>query len=623
LEQVSAEIRGTLCRDVYDDIDIVNCQPTLLRQLASKYGRSLPVLDLYVSQREAFLEQLQTLMDWSRDVAKQEVLKVLYGGATSVAILYQLKTEIRDFGLFLGSTDEWSEVYGVASKDDRIGSCLAAVLQTEERRCLLAMNDYMLSKGWQPDVLSYDGFMVRKRTDATITPELLVDLEAAVKAATGYEIKLAIKPMANLLADAVIAEPAEDAYAVMKREFEKNHFYFIPTDTITEVTPEHGIHHFGLEHARNAFNTEEWILPNVKDDEQFIRRWIKDPHRRKVRQMVYKRPEDCKQDEASLFTGFAYELMTGEDPTAVELFLDLVSAICNDEEHVFKYVVKWFAHMIQYPFQIPGTALIFTSHTHGTGKDTVIDIMRRIIGRHSSIYTSETNFWDKHDTGKEGAILLHLQEAGAAANKAKSGELKALVTADKIRINPKGLRGYEVPNISRIVMTTNEADPLKLEESDRRFVLIRPSDRLHAKGEPWWRSIQDQIRSDAFLGTVGRWLWAHCLYEWSPRALPMTEVKADLLALSESPAKRFLEAMIEESGEFPHFITAKDLFLKYKTWAINEGTDNSVMFKSIATFGKGISPYKDKLFDHSHTKTGNLYRMRVPLTPAGGAGSEE
>jgi hypothetical protein len=564
-------------------------------------------------------------MECARDVAKQEVLKVLYGGSTSVGILRALSTEIREFGGFLATTDEWTHLMSLVGKDDRMASFLASVLQTEERRCLLSMNDYMTSKGWCVDVLAYDGFMVRKRLEHPVTPELLADVAAAVKDATGYAIKVIEKEMGTLLPSTPVpvVSSTDAAYAAMKAEFEETHFYFIPTDTVTEVTPEYGIHHFGLEHARNAFNTEKWILPGAKDDETFIKRWMKDPQRRKVKRMVYKHAKDCGPEEASLFTGFAFEQMTGEDATAVPLFLDMLEAVCGDEEPVLKYVVNWFAHIIQHPFDIPGTALIFTSHTHGTGKDTIANIMSKIIGRHARLYTSDAHFWDKHDTGKEGALLLCLQEAGAAANKAKAGELNALVTAESVSVNPKGLRGDQVPNMARILMTTNEPDPLKLEETDRRFVLIRPSNRLHAKGAKWWEDIQPQLNSEAFLGTVGRWLWARCIVGWNPRVMPMTELKADLLELAEPTAKQFLEYMIAQAdAESQPWRTATELYKEYKRWALAEEMDPRFLCTTANTLGKALSPYSNVLFDKIRNKKAGTYRMKVPV-PAGGAGTTE
>ena len=76
LETLEKECRGTICKDLYHDVDIANCHPVLLAQLAKQqYDRDLPELDKYVDNRDAFLASISS----NRDEAKTEVIRVLYG----------------------------------------------------------------------------------------------------------------------------------------------------------------------------------------------------------------------------------------------------------------------------------------------------------------------------------------------------------------------------------------------------------------------------------------------------------------------------------------------------------------------------------------------------------------
>jgi hypothetical protein len=276
--------------------------------------------------------------------------------------------------------------------------------------------------------------------------------------------------------------------------------------------------------------------------------------------------------------------------------------------------------MIQHPFVRPGVALIFTSYIHGTGKDTLLSLMGRVIGRHAVHYTSSTLFWDKHDVGKEGAILIHLEEACSRANKAKAGELKAIITANTISINPKGVRGYSVPNISRIVMTTNEADPVKLEASDRRFVIMRPSDRLHGNGLKWWASIQELLESDAMASSVGRYLESIDLTGWNPRELPTTEVKEELMELSKPMEQEFLEFL---RGEYAGVrMTTTDLYHRYKTWYCEQGMDIHYMSPSPNALCKKIAAWNDRLYTKARLASGWHYTPKPLATAAGGAGAD-
>ena len=609
MERLQSECRASLCKDMYHDLDIVNCQPTILTAFAKRYlGIDMPTLSKYVENRDDFLNKLMETNGISRDDAKKEVISIVFGASTRDPLLIYLSNEVRTVSKELSKLSVFNPLF-VALKNEKnhYGSFLAALLQTEERKCMLAMREFLVANDWSVDILSYDGVMIRKRKDASITEDLLIEMAQHVSEKTDYVIQIKEKEQIGFALPTHVEDASETAYRDMKAEFEKDHFYFDPTNTVCRLTHRDGIRHYNVEHALISFNT--MILPGTKkggEDELFIKRWLKDPSRRFVSNLVYKLPEDCAAHEASLFTGFAYKEMEGDDDEAVSLFKDLLSCCCGDEAAVADYVLKYFAHMIQKPFEIAGTAVIFSSRLHGTGKDTLLNIMRHVIGRHSKRYGSETQFWNGHDTGREGAILIHLEEVGSQANKKEANGLKALITGDTININPKQIKPYDVPNIARIMMTTNEPDPIKLEGSDRRFLIANPSDRLHAKGLEWWAGIQEHFKSEAFLHTLGRFLEKVDLTGWNPRIMPMTEVKKDMLEWSKPQAQEFLEYLVADTAEVRVF-TGLELFKNYQQWYKEQGGAAEFAFKTANSFGMKILPYKDKLYKKKHGGSGSLY----------------
>ena len=619
IEKLQSECRATVCREYYHDLDIVNCQPTLMEQLVKKeLGVEMPSLSSYVAERDAFLLKLIETHDMNRDDAKDAVIRVLFGETNKYPELAHMSFEVRAKAKELSKLPRYAELFAaVKNEKNMYGSFLSFAAQTEERKCMLAMRQFLMERDWSVDVLCYDGIMVRRRTGVSITEELLEEMVAYVKEQTGYDIQIKEKEQIGFSdLKPIYEDPTETVYKDMKAEFEKNHFYFTPTNTICEVSRRDGIFHFNLEHAMIAFNG--MILPGGKDDELnlFIKKWIKDPHRRIVKNLVYKNPDDCADDEASLFTGFAFEEMIGADATAWELFMDIVKACAGDSDEITHYLIRYLAHMIQKPFEIPGVAIIFSSETHGTGKDTLLNVMRRIIGRHSKHYCSESQFWNGHDTGKEGTILAHLEEVGSAANKAKKNELKALITADSININPKGVKAYDIPNVMRIMMTTNEPDPVKVEESDRRFLIINPSTRLHARGLSWWASIQEQLASPAFLGTVGNCLSTINLEGWNPRTIPMTEAKKELAEASKAAEILFLEDYTKSLSGLT-VVNPTELYKEYRRWYKEQEMDQKFMRISAQSLAIHVSRYASKvingfLFTKGTDGTNRFYRF----TPA-------
>jgi hypothetical protein len=74
-------------------------------------------------------------------------------------------------------------------------SLFALILQTEERKCLLAMDEFLKMNGRQVDIYIHDGAEVRKKADETAFPvELLRGAEKHILEVVGYEVHLAVKP---------------------------------------------------------------------------------------------------------------------------------------------------------------------------------------------------------------------------------------------------------------------------------------------------------------------------------------------------------------------------------------------------------------------------------------------
>jgi hypothetical protein len=598
-EWLPSDYRGALCGEYYHDIDMVNAQPILLAQHARARGVDMPVLDAYIDAREEFLVKL----GGTRNEAKEAVIAVLYGGRPTNPLLNALYNEVNGYSKLLSRDSVFADLWEVCKKEDRkYGSLLAHILQTEERTCMLAMKEVLEEEGWSVDVLVFDGVMIRKRTDATVTDGLLRLVESSVLHKTGYEIKLIEKPMAVMdLPDP--ETPAQQKYAAMKADFEADHFYYKPTGTVVETSAK-GLGHFPLEHAFVAFNALQLGIGANGEPELFIKRWIKDKDRRTVTDLVYKLPEDCESHEASLFTGFAYQQLQSE-PTAgaIELFTDLLRAVCGDEEDVYTYLLKTFAHIIQRPFNATGVCVIFSSLIQGTGKDTVMGILTRLVGRHTAHYTSDDDFWSPYDTKKEGSLVMYLEEAGSGANKAKFNALKARITTATLTVNPKGVRAYDVPNVARYFMTTNEADPVRLEESDRRFLMVNPSTRLVKSN---WTSIYSQIEQPGFLVAVGKYLETIDLTGWNSRTFPVTEVKAALMELSKTSEASFLEEWASTSQP----VEGGDLYTEYRSWCIEHTMPYA---QSTMSFLKKALPLKGRYY--TTTKGSGNKTLYHPISP--------
>jgi hypothetical protein len=104
-------LRHTLCDDLYFDIDIVNCHPTIYYFLAQKYNievaykLDLSYLKKYVLNRKEILKEAAELNNTSEDIIKEWFIMV-YSGADAVNIGLQMSVIMEqtymNFSIFKG-----------------------------------------------------------------------------------------------------------------------------------------------------------------------------------------------------------------------------------------------------------------------------------------------------------------------------------------------------------------------------------------------------------------------------------------------------------------------------------------------------------------------------------------
>ena len=78
--RMQREIRAHLAAKFYWDVDIVNCQPTLMSQVLERHDIAAPLLRKYVDQRQACLDDVVAACGVSRDAAKNLFIRLLYFG---------------------------------------------------------------------------------------------------------------------------------------------------------------------------------------------------------------------------------------------------------------------------------------------------------------------------------------------------------------------------------------------------------------------------------------------------------------------------------------------------------------------------------------------------------------
>jgi hypothetical protein len=620
MEYLDNQYRDNLYGKYYHDVDMKNAHPTLLLCLSQKYGVPTPHLQDYVTNREA---KIQELIDQSGDKAKtredikKEVIAVLYGA--NIPGWSGLRKEMDDLATILRIHGVYKDLYA-AIEEHRVvekkgvnisGTYLSYVAQTEEVKCLEAMVQYFESEGRRVDGLAYDGCIVAKQEgEETLPSELLQGAETAIKDRTGYSLRLEVKPMSPTLDASLTMTRAEKEervdendrkeYEVMKAEFEKNHYYYAPADVVVcTCTDSHTPITLTQKHLQNFHN---WKIPKKGKQVLFVNEWWADEARRVVVRKVAKMPHECQPDEISMFNGFEFEKYTNEtvNPEAIATFQQLVRSCAGGTDPHYEYLLKSFARMIQQPLKKSNVCVILSSKLQGCGKETLLVWMTSVMGKHCTAhYSEDADFWNSYNTRHENATMVHLEEVSPGQNIKNSDALKARITQDMNTMNPKGVKAYTTPNIGCHFMTTNHNVPVKIEPSDRRFIIFNPNDTCLKLGKSFWNTIYNNKDTPEWKHSVGNYLVTLDIADFNPAEFPSTELREALLDVVEEdqPCVTFMKQWrgVDESSE--------DLFVNFKHWCVA----NSKPCHSKIGFFKNIATSCSQFYVAKKTRTGREY----------------
>jgi hypothetical protein len=146
--------------------------------------------------------------------------------------------------------------------------------------------------------------------------------------------------------------------------------------------------------------------------------------------------------------------------------------VCQGDERLCDWLMGYFAHLIQKPYERPLTTLVFKGEK-GTGKNALIDRVGRLLGREHYLVAHNKRYLTSNFNGHmESCLCLVLDEAFWSGEKDAEGVLKGLTTASEIMIERKGREPYMADNLARLVVIGNENWLVPASADERRYAVF-------------------------------------------------------------------------------------------------------------------------------------------------------
>jgi hypothetical protein len=361
----------------------------------------------------------------------------------------------------------------------------------------------------------------------------------------------------------------------------------------------------------------------------FINRWVhsNDSIRHKKKMGIF--PAKCPENTYNLWKPFEMELVKtwSQDDEAVSLFRHHVSILCNHQENVTDWFMKWMAHAVQHPETKNGMMPTFVSN-QGAGKNTLLEVLQGILGR-AKVFDSSDPSRDVYGSFNglmKDAFLVSLSELSPKDLKDACGKLKALITDGSISINQKGIDSYQIASYHRFVVFTNNEETIKPTKDDRRNCVIRCSDELckkdsfgNTKSEEELEHINQHIKKiravlddQNALKSIYEALKKIDVSAFIDEPPPQTEFHKNQSQLTMNPIDSFLKDFaLQNQHSIDVEVSSGSLFQMFKTWASenNKGYDCTstqfpIRLKNLKING---------ITNGGHTRQGNSRVLNIPL----------
>lgn len=368
-----------------------------------------------------------------------------------------------------------------------------------------------------------------------------------------------------------------------------------------------------------------------------VRMWKEHEDRRTVtiEQVVFDPTETCADECVNLFGGMDMEPEAGDVEPILDLMRFLVSRVSDDEVER-DAILHWLTCWIAYPLQNLGTKLrtaVIMHGDEGAGKNFLFDLVVDIYGKYG-VLVGQDELEDKFNDWRSGKMMVIGDEVSSRAELVHNkNRLKSLITSPSVQINPKNLPRRTEANFINIVFLSNELQPLALDNSDRRYLVIYT---------PRMREFEYYVNLKKWRNNNGaakfyKWLLEYkCVDEatgkpFDPYApAPFTKAKADLIDINRKSPERFWLEWSEGMLDLPYqSCSMEQAYQAYTKYAMRIGDrfplQANVFSRMINRFAENQNkPIRVKPMQITQAAGGRkAYRMLLVCEPVIDEGTNE
>lgn len=301
--------------------------------------------------------------------------------------------------------------------------------------------------------------------------------------------------------------------------------------------------------------------------------WMEWQHRRQYDAVVFSPGKDPGPRWYNLWRGFTVEPADSPDHPAVEAFKEhALKNVCKGNEADYRYLMGFFAHMIQRPWDKPLVALVFRGGK-GVGKNALLERVGALLGPHFVVADDDRYLLGNFNSHLESNLFFVLDEAAWAGDKRAEGKLKGLITGTKRLVEHKGKEARNVKSLSRIAVIGNEDWIVPASEDERRFAVFNVGNG-RKQDRQFFQDMREGMEAGGYANLL-RFLMDFDISDLDVNLAPQTDGLLDQKLASLEPVPKWwcdcltsgVIASSDFGGVWPDKIPTTKLMQSFGLWA--------------------------------------------------------
>ena len=302
-------------------------------------------------------------------------------------------------------------------------------------------------------------------------------------------------------------------------------------------------------------------------------------------------PLKCPKYVYNSFTGIAIDKLKQKKfkKASFDVILNHIKIMVNHDKKGYEYMLDYLAHMFQKLGELPRVSLLFKSE-QGSGKNIFWEelIGNRMLGDEFWFQTAQMDKVVGRFNMLNRMFLVLLDETQGKDSFSNNDKIKNIITSPKIAWEQKSVQGIVIRNCGRYIMLTNNETPIKIEMSDRRFVVFEMSNEKQNNRE-YFKNFMKAVNDDNVVMSFHQFLMDRNIEDWdSINDRPITDLYKELKSVNIPIYVRFLIDWVIKNDK-DATITARDFYEKFRIYLFNNGHEDKNI--TSASFGRFIKKY--------------------------------